>query len=236
MEAAPDRGISRGRAIRFLIAAVGFAPVTALAAAIFLGDESLPTTVLVLVLPGATALAELLWLKPHYRTIAFSGFVFGLIAVTLYDLFRLPFILAGLWQDFIPRIGMWLIPGGHPHPIVGYIYRYVGDGGGMGMGYVALYPLLRRLFRQNVVSGVAYGVFIWCGLIATLILAPRGQEMLFRLTPLSVTLSLCGHLVYGATLGLLIGSDRASALVGATRRTDWLQEESDREGPAPASS
>ena len=197
--------------IHLVIAAVGFAPVTALAAALC-GDAELQTTVAVLVLPCVAALAELMWLKPNYRTIALSGFIFGLIAVTLYDLFRLPFILSGVWPDFIPRIGTWLINDGNPHPIVGYLYRYIGDGGGLGMGFVALYPFLKRVSKNSVIVGLVYGVAIWCGLIATLLIAPNGQTDLFRITPLSLTLSLSGHLVYGGVLGILIGNARVRAL------------------------
>lgn len=210
--------LRRAQAIRIVIAAVGFAPVTALAAAVF-GDAELQTTVLVLVLPCVTALAELVWLKPHYRTIALSGFIFGLVAVTTYDLFRLPFILTGLWPDFIPRIGTWLINDGHAHPVVGYLYRYIGDGGGMGMGFVALYPFLRRLSDNSVLCGLIYGIGIWCGLIATVVIAPHGQDYLFRITPLSLTLSLSGHLVYGGTLGILIGNARARAVTRV--QTEW---------------
>jgi len=209
---ASSKSIRRAQAIHIVIAAVGFAPVTALAASIF-GDAELQTTVAVLVLPCITALAELMWLKPSYRTIAISGFIFGLVAVTVYDLFRLPFILSGLWPDFIPRIGTWLINDGNPHPLVGYLYRYIGDGGGMGMGFVALYPFLKRLTANSVMCGLVYGIGIWCGLIATVLIAPHGQEYLFRITPLSLTLSLSGHLVYGGTLGILIGSARVRTLM-----------------------
>lgn len=211
----PVRSVRRDIGIRFVIAAVGFAPVTALAAAIFLGEESLATTVLALVLPGAAVLAELLWLKPNYRTIAASGFVFGLIAVTVYDLFRLPFMLAGLWPDFIPRIGIWLTGDAHAHPVIGYLYRYIGDGGGMGMGFVAIYPILHRLVAKPILAGLVYGIGIWCGLIATLVFGPHAQTMLFALTPLSFTLSLCGHVVYGAVLGALMSSARARSLTRA---------------------
>jgi len=200
------RSTRRDLAIRCVIAAIGFAPISALAAAIFFGEESFVTTVTVLVLPGVAVLAELVWLKPNYRSIAISGFVFGLIAVTVYDLFRLPFALAGLWHDFIPRLGYWLIGDHMAHPAIGYLYRYIGDGGGMGMAFVAIYPLLRKLGANTVLNGIIYGVAIWLCLIATLIVAPRGQVMLFKLTPLSFTLSLCGHLIYGAVLGLLMRS------------------------------
>jgi hypothetical protein len=212
---ARHRSTRRDLAIRVVIAAVGFAPISALAVAIFFGEESFVTTVTVLVLPGVAVLAELMWLKPNYRSIALSGFVFGLMAVTVYDLFRFPFALAGLWPDFIPRLGYWLIGDHMAHPAIGYLYRYIGDGGGMGMAFVAIYPLLRRLNANPIVNGVAYGIAIWLCLIGTLIVAPHGQEMLFKLTPLSFTLSLCGHLVYGAVLGTLMRSARARALTHA---------------------
>jgi len=156
-----------------------------------------------------------LWLKPQYRTIAISGFIFGLIAVTIYDAFRVPFILTGVWGDFIPKIGIWLVGDHKAHPLVGYLYRYIGDGGGMGIAYVAIYPLLIRIFAKPIASGLAYGVFIWCGLMATIALAPHGAEELFPLTPVNVTLSLTGHLIYGGVLGALMGNARARALTHA---------------------
>jgi hypothetical protein len=173
-----------------------------------------------MVLPAAVALAELLWLKRAYRAIAVTGFVFGLIAVALYDLFRVPFIMAGIWGDFIPSIGTWLVPDGNPHPIIGYLYRYIGDGGGMGMGFVALYPLLRRMIGNPILCGIGYGIFIWGGLLATLFLAPRGQELLFHATPLILTLSGTGHVIYGAVLGALMKRASAPALTGMVRQED----------------
>jgi hypothetical protein len=220
---ARHRSSRRDLAIRFVIAAVGFAPISALAAAIFFGEESFVTTVTVLVLPGVAVLAELVWLKPNYRSIALSGFVFGVIAVSVYDLFRLPFVLVGLWHDFIPRLGYWLIGDHKAHPAIGYLYRYIGDGGGMGMAFVAIYPLLRKLSANTVLNGVIYGVAIWLCLIGTLIVAPRGQEMLFKPTPLIFTLSLCGHLIYGAVLGLLMRSAWARSLTHAGPSTASLR-------------
>lgn len=218
--ASHSRAYRRDLAIRFIIAIIGFAPITALAAAIF-GFGSLWSAVMILVLPGAAMLAELLWLKPHYRTIAVSGFVFGLIAVTLYDLFRVPWVLSGLWGDFIPKIGQWLLEDDHAHPTIGYLYRYIGDGGGLGMAYVAIYPLLHRFIPNRVLSGLLYGVFVWACLMATLLVAPHAQEKLFSLTPLKVTLSLCGHLIYGGTLGVLMGNARALALTHAAPQTAY---------------
>src|SRR5579872_5556148 len=57
--ASHSRAYRRDLAIRFIIAVIGFAPITALAAAIF-GFGSLWSAVMILVLPGAAMLAELL--------------------------------------------------------------------------------------------------------------------------------------------------------------------------------
>jgi len=51
---------------------------------------------------------------------------------------------------------------------------------------------------------VGFGVGIWICLVLTLLLAPHGQEMLFKLTPTTITLSLLGHLIYGFSIGVLL--------------------------------
>jgi len=54
-----------------------------------------------------------------------------------------------------------------------------------------------------VAAAVAFAVFpVWAGLIATVWLAPRGQTMMFPLNPVTVTLSLIGHLIFGLIMGL----------------------------------
>jgi hypothetical protein len=40
--------------------------------------------------------------------------------------------------------------------------------------------------------------------LGTLILAPHGQKMLFKLTLTTLSLSLLGHLIYGAVIGMLL--------------------------------
>jgi hypothetical protein len=184
------------------IAAAGFAPITALSLAVF-GIAQLPLATVVLIPPAVVVLLAVLVLSPQHRAASLRGFIFGLVAVTAYDAFRLPFMVSGIWHDFIPRIGMWLLGDGRLHPIVGYAYRYIGDGGGMGLTFAVLYPLVNPRRLGALATGVVYGVAIWACLMGTLVLAPRGQEMMFVLTPLSVTLSLGGHLIYGGVLGLL---------------------------------
>jgi hypothetical protein len=52
-----------------------------------------------------------------------------------------------------------------------------------------------------VALGIAYGIFVWSGLVATIALSARGSIMLFALTPKTLVFSLVGHLIYGAVLG-----------------------------------
>jgi len=40
--------------------------------------------------------------------------------------------------------------------------------------------------------------------VLTLLLAPHGQQVLFKLTPTTLSLSLLGHLIYGISIGMLL--------------------------------
>ena len=182
--------------------AIGFSPITALALAIT-GVLQLSVGTLLIVLP-ATLLGIGLSLRFHvYGKLALKGLLIGLIAVFLYDCTRVPFILTEVWGDFIPKINMWLFNISQPNWVVGYIWRYVGDGGYMGMAFTVVYCILKPRVDSRI-AGVGFGVAIWVCLMGTLIIAPHGQEMLFKLTPISLSLSLLGHLVYGISLGLLL--------------------------------
>lgn len=179
---------------------IGFSPITALAIAI-IGLLPLSVTTLILVLP-ATALGIFLALRfATYGKIALQGLILGLIAVFLYDSMRVPFILAGVWGDFIPKINMWLFNTTQPNWLVGYSWRYLGDGGFMGMAFTVGYSVLKPRVGSRI-AGLAFGLAIWVCLMLTLIIAPHGQEMLFKLTMTTVSLSLLGHIIYGLALGI----------------------------------
>ncbi len=204
----------------------GMAPIGALSLSIF-GVWTLPTGALALVVPAIVSSLLVGIRYPTYGRLALKGFCFGVIAVTLYDCTRIPFIVTGLWADFIPKIGGWLLSQSEPQWTLGYLWRYVGNGGGMGMAFTVPYTLwLARnhnpsygnkeqqlqLKLSNPLTTIAiatgYGVLIWCCLLITLLLSAHGEEMLFRLTLLSFVLSLVGHLVFGAVLGLLIADQQ----------------------------
>ncbi|HEX9133644.1 MAG TPA: DUF6789 family protein [Ktedonobacteraceae bacterium] len=186
----------------FTYFAIGFSPITALAIAI-IGVLPLPVTTLLIVLPATLlGIGLALWF-PAYGKLALKGLLIGLIAVFLYDCMRVPFILTGIWGDFIPKINMLLFNTSQPNWVVGYIWRYIGDGGFMGMAFTVAYCLLKPRVDARI-AGVAFGLAIWLCLLGTLILAPHGQETLFKLTLTTLSLSLVGHLIYGMALGTLL--------------------------------
>jgi len=79
----------------------------------------------------------------------------------------------------------------------------VGDGGFMGMAFTVAYCVLKPRVDARV-AGVGFGLAIWLCLLGTLVLAPHGQQMLFKLTLTTLSLSLLGHLIYGTALGMLL--------------------------------
>jgi len=180
--------------------AVGFAPITALALSLT-GWVPLHVGAPFLVLPAVCAGVVLGVWQPSYGRLAGQGFLLGLLAVLLYDCTRIPFIAAGVWSDFIPNIAMQLLDSPDPNWWVGYGWRYAGNGGGMGLAFAVGYGIFRP--RLNTwLLGIGYGLAIWSALLLTLYLVPNGEEVLFAVTPLTFTLSLLGHVVYGAALAM----------------------------------
>jgi transcriptional regulator with XRE-family HTH domain len=180
--------------------AIGFSAITALAIAI-VGWADLSTAAYLLIWPSLVLWLVIGILYPDYGTLAFKGFVIGLLACFFYDCMRFVSIELGLWSDFIPRIGMWLLHTNKPDWLIGYIWRYVGDGGFMGIAFVVCYCLLKPKLDVRI-AALAFGLAIWLCLIGTILLAPHGTEMLFPLTPLTFSLSLLGHIIYGLSIGL----------------------------------
>ncbi len=182
--------------------AIGFSPITALAIAI-IGFLLLYIAALIMVLPSVVLGISLACMFPYYGKLALKGLVIGLIAVFLYDCMRIPFIITGVWGDFIPKIGMWLLNTSHPDWLVGYVWRYLGDGGFMGMAFTVAYCALKPRVGSRT-AALGFGIAIWLCLLGTLIFAPHGEELLYKLTPTTLSLSLLGHLIYGASIGILL--------------------------------
>jgi hypothetical protein len=176
-----------------LLAALGFVPIACLCFALF-GWMSLQLSTRVVVLP-AIGLALLVGLRyPTLGSIALQGLVVGMLATAIYDLVRLTFVLAGAWNDFIPVIGRLALGDPQASPLWGYLWRYLGDGGAMGVTFVLL-PW------RGLRAGLIFGALICCCLFATLLLAPTAQQVLFPLSPITAAAALLGHLIYGGFLG-----------------------------------
>ncbi len=197
-----------GRFVLHLVLAA--VPLLAISAQVF-GLFSMRSATALIVIPLAVLviLISVFAFRASDRIIV-SGFLWGVVACVVYDAFRLDTVyMLGWWDDFIPRMGSWITggePGSWAGAVVGYGWRYIGDGGGIGITFFVLavaFGLGRRTRTDAVLAAVAFAVFpVWTGLIATVAFAPRGQEMMFPLTVTTVTLSLIGHLIFGVVLGL----------------------------------
>ncbi len=136
---------------------------------------------------------------PLIGKIVVQGFIAGVIAVFLYDLSRVPYILCG-WSDFIPKIGAWVTNTEEKSALLGYTWRYIGNGGGMGIAFFMFISLLKN--RKNLVlKGLLYGLFIFSGLMMVLLFFEHTQDLMFKVTPVSFTGSITGHIIYGLSLG-----------------------------------
>lgn len=184
-------------------------PLLAISAHVF-GVVSMTATGPLVIIPLGAVLAVFCVVAPHpIDRIVGYGLGWGMFACLAYDVLRLDTVyLLGLWDDFIPHMGTWLHSGSDAQTgaIVGYLWRYLGDGGGIGIAFflialaLGLHYRSRRTILLAFVTGAVFPV--WVGLIATVALSPRGQRDMFPLTPTTISLSLIGHLIFGLVLGL----------------------------------
>jgi hypothetical protein len=166
------------------------------------------TSIAVIVLTAV--LGTLVVFAPH-RTdmIVGRGLMAGMVACIVYDGARLFAVhVLGLMGDFIPVMGSFVTgePDTTGSAAVGYIWRYLGDAGGLGVAFFVVAFALgidRWKSVYAVLASVAFAVFpTWAGLMATVALLPRGEEMMFALNPATITITLIGHLIFGFVLGL----------------------------------
>jgi hypothetical protein len=191
--------------VRFgLYLVIASTPLLAISGEVF-GVVSLRTVSSLFLFPLLGILAVLVVFKPDDmdRT-AFAGFAWGVMACAGYDLFRLPNVYVfHLWGDFFGRIGGWAT-GTSSNYLAGYIWRYLGDGAGIGVVVFLLATVIgvSSWTRRRVVGfTIAFAVCpVWAGLVVTDGLAPPGRA-LFPLNATTLVLSLVGHLIYGAILG-----------------------------------
>lgn len=155
-----------------------------------------------IVIPAFACIFLYAFSQPRIGKPIMKGWLFGLIAVSVYDLSRIPFMMMG-WGDFIPSIGNWFLGTEHADPIIGYAWRYIGNGGGLGIAFVMLLHCFKTSGNKMFI-GTVYGILIWAGLTMLLVFSPNARELLFNLSPLSLMGSFTGHLVYGLVLGILL--------------------------------
>ncbi|MEM7338771.1 MAG: hypothetical protein AAF467_08990 [Actinomycetota bacterium] len=183
-----------GRRERLLLMTVGATPVSLVGASTF-GVVDLKTLAVGVLLPGLLALAVLLTVSRRSRRLTAEAVIAGVVATFVYDLFRWAFLAFG-WMDRdpIPHIGTAL--GLSPGWVFGYLWRFVGNGGGLALFYYAF-------GLRGVVAGVAFGLVVCEGLIAVLVYSPHGQQTLFPLVPATYVVAIVGHVIYGAVLGAI---------------------------------
>jgi hypothetical protein len=193
---------------RVFYLAFGFAAITSLGVALT-GAVPLPYGFHYAVIP-AYAVMTLLGLRyPAWGKRALIGLVAGMIATGIYDILRIGLMFAGLWGDPIPSIGQLALNDPDTPWYWGYVWRFVGNGGGMGVAF-AMLPW------RGVRLGIAYGSAICLGLVGLLYFWPVSQQHFFALTPLTAAGGMAGHWVYGAVLGWL--TTRWLPPVGRRRR------------------
>jgi hypothetical protein len=180
---------------RAIYLAFGFAAITSLGVALT-GAVPLPYGFHYAVIP-AYAVMTLVGLRyPAWGKRALLGLVAGMIATGIYDILRIGLMFAGLWGDPIPSIGQLALADPDTPWYWGYVWRFVGNGGGMGVAF-AMLPW------RGVKLGIAYGSAICLGLVGLLYFWPASQQHFFALTPLTAAGGMAGHWVYGAVLGYL---------------------------------
>jgi hypothetical protein len=193
---------------RVFYLAFGFAAITSLGAALA-GLVPLPYLFHFAVIPAYAIMALIGLRYPAWGKRALLGLLAGMIATGVYDILRIGLMFAGLWGDPIPSIGR--LATGDPNIAWywGYVWRFVGNGGGMGVAF-AMLPW------RGVKLGIAYGTAVCLGLVAILYFFPIAQLHFFALTPPTAAGGMAGHWVYGAVLGWL--TSRWLPPVGRRRR------------------
>ncbi|HEV8424380.1 MAG TPA: hypothetical protein VGS14_04235 [Actinomycetes bacterium] len=180
---------------RVFYLALGFAAITSLGVALA-GAVPLPYGLRYAVLPAMAVLVVLSFRHPAWGKRALLGLVAGMIATGVYDVLRLGLMYMGLWGDPIPSIGRLALADPNADPIWGYVWRFIGNGGGMGLAF-AMLPW------RGIRLGIAYGSAICLGLLALLYFWPVAQAHFFPLTASTATGAMAGHWLYGAVLGWL---------------------------------
>ena len=184
-----EAGRRAGRAVA--LAAAGVTPVSLIAASTF--GVGLRAAALAVLLPALVLVAVLAAGDRPTADVVRRAVVAGVSATAFYDVSRFAFLAVGVVdRDPIPHIGVEL--GLAPPALFGYLWRYLGNGAGLALAFLAL-------GLRGRTAGVLYGLAVCAGLLLTLALSPHGEEMLFPLGPGTVLMATVGHVLFGAVLG-----------------------------------
>ncbi|MGH2900641.1 MAG: hypothetical protein ACRDMZ_18345 [Solirubrobacteraceae bacterium] len=178
---------------RLPLAVAGVVPVSLIAGSAF----GLNLRLLALLILAPILACVFVRMAVHRATRSLVGYAIGagIIATTLYDLCRGAFLWLGLMDhDPIPHIGLAL--GADPAWLAGYTWRYLGNGAGLALTFLAL-------GLRGIRIGLAYGLGVCACLLVTLIVSPHGTTILFPLNVTTVIMATLGHAIYGVALGTI---------------------------------
>lgn len=187
---------------RLFFLAYGFAPIACLSLALQ-GFVPLHYMAAFFLIPATMAAILVGRVEREWGKQAVAGLLSGILAVAMYDLFRGSFVMAGVMGDPIPNIGRMALSDPLASPFWGYAWRFVWNGGAMGIAF-AMLPF------RGVRSGAKFGLFVCGCLFITLAVSQVAQHRFFALTPRNAAIALGGHLVYGAVLGWALDKLRAT--------------------------
>lgn len=156
----------------------------------------------VYVLPAYILMIVLGFLFPDWGKRAAVGFTAGVIATIIYDGVRLALTFGLGLPDPIPHIGLMLFgPDLYftgDYWWVGYLWRFFGNGAGMGIVYAML-----SNWWFNWKGGLLFGEIVGMGMFALLFFFPVAQFHLFILNGIVTINGILGHWAYGLSLGIL---------------------------------
>jgi hypothetical protein len=158
------------------------------------------------VLPPATALLALVAYRHRHREFGLNnaytwivhGAIAGVVAALAYDLYRLPFVLAGapLFKVFY-RFGELLLGSNEPRWLVhalGWTYHF-SNGAALGIMFLALASFFQR-------PNLFWGAVVWALFVELmLLLTPYTTFFGFQLNGWFLFLTASAHLVFGLALG-----------------------------------
>lgn len=178
---------------RLSLAAAGGVPVSLIAGSAFGLDLRL--LALLVLAPVLACVLFRMVVHPASRRLVGFAICAGVVATALFDLCRGSFLWLGLMDgDPIPHIGGAL--GIDPGWAAGYTWRYLANGTGLALTFLALGLRGTRV-------GIVYGLGVCSYLLLTLVVSPYGTEILFPLNLTTVIMVTLGHAIYGGVLGTI---------------------------------